>query len=169
MKEMTEETILSILDAITPDTSWYGESSHDEQSLDNLIVLEKMIYQLADQLTDSIDVGLKNRGNGSANSITKLKYNIVRFFFYDYFADAKCAIEEELCGQRIGGSEMTDQEALRVALYCVGKRISELEKTYEANSQGDTKHYQIVHELWNLMQAETALTNMEIDEDEKTE
>lgn len=86
------DAILNILEYITPDTSWYGESNRDRESIQNIGALEDMIIQLSDRLTDGMEVGITNKGNASAEAITRKKYEAVREL-YDYFADVKCAIE----------------------------------------------------------------------------
>lgn len=166
MKEMKEETILSILDAITPDTSWYGESNRDRQTLNNLTTLEDMIYQLYWQLMDNIDVGLVNKGNTSAVSITKMKYFIVKMF-YQVFRDAKRDIEKKMNSY----DEATVSEALLVAVNCMSDRILELNKEDDAilelskeddrnDKDNAQRHQTIINEMDALFRARDTLRDM---------
>lgn len=176
MKEMTERTILDILEAITPDTSWYGESNRDRQTLDNLTTLEDMIYQLYWQLTDNIDVGLVNKGSASAMSVTKAKYFIVKMF-YQVFRDAKRDIEKKMDSY----DETTVSEALLVAINCMSDRILELNKEDDrilelskeddANGKNNAQRHQtLINQMDALFKARGTLRDM-MDteaEDEKT-
>lgn len=167
MKEMKERTILDILEAITPDTSWYGESSHDEKSLDNLTILEDMIYHLYWQLMGDIDVSLVNKGNASAEAITKKKYFIVKMF-YQVFRDAKLNIEKEMNSY----AEATVSEALLAAINCMSDRILELNKEDDANGKDNVQRHQaIINEMDALFRARDTLRDMmDMDtEDEKNE
>lgn len=74
-----KEFILEALKRITPDTSWHGESYADDKSLDNINILEEMIYFLLDELFIDSTVPEGNKGNGSFRAIAKRKQKAIQY------------------------------------------------------------------------------------------
>ena len=80
-----EEFILEVLKRITPDTSWYGESNADNKSIENIDILEEMIYFLLGELFKYSIVPAGNKGNGSFEAIAKRKQKVFNSIKGDYF------------------------------------------------------------------------------------
>jgi len=72
-----KEFVLEALKRLIPDTSWWGESRHDDESIDSIELLEDMFdIMLRELLNDSV-VPAGNRGNGSYESIAKAKQKVI--------------------------------------------------------------------------------------------
>lgn len=82
-----KEFILEVLRRITPDTSWHGETCADDKSLDNMDILEDMIYFLLDELFIDSTVPDGNKGNGSYEAIAKRKQKVINYIKEEYFKE----------------------------------------------------------------------------------
>lgn len=80
-----KEFILEALKRLTPSTYWYGETNADNISIDNIDILEEMIYFLLDELFIYSTVPAGNKGNGSFEAIAKKKQKIISFIKEEYF------------------------------------------------------------------------------------
>lgn len=77
--------ILETLKRITPNTSWHGETNADNISMNNIDILEEMIYFLLDELFNCSLVSEGNKGNGSFEAISRKKQKIIHFIKNEYF------------------------------------------------------------------------------------
>ena len=66
------------LKRILPDTSWYGETYHDNNSVNNIETLEEMAYMILEQLLLNAFVPSGNKGNGSYERIAKEKQKVLK-------------------------------------------------------------------------------------------
>lgn len=80
-----KEFILEALKRLTPNTRWHGETYADDISLDNLDILDEMIYFLLDELFINSIVPDGNKGNYSYEAIARKKQKIISFIKEDYF------------------------------------------------------------------------------------
>lgn len=82
-----EDFILEVLKRITPDTSWYGETNHDNESLKNIYILKDMIIYLLDELLKNSYVTEGNKGNWSFERIAKAKQEALNYLYSEYFEE----------------------------------------------------------------------------------
>lgn len=73
------------LKRILPDTSWYGETHHDDCSVNNIETLELLWEVFKDELLENAFVPEGNRGNGSYEEIAKAKQSLLKLIFSDLF------------------------------------------------------------------------------------
>lgn len=72
-----KEFILEALKRLVPDTSWWGESRHDRESIDNIELLGDMFDIMLRELFIDSDVPEGNKGNASYESIAKAKQEVI--------------------------------------------------------------------------------------------
>ena len=85
-----KEIVLEALNRLIPDTSWWGESSHDSESVKNLDLLSNMIDMMIESLSEYSYVPEGNKGNGSYEEIAKKKREIIKglkTWVDEYFGD----------------------------------------------------------------------------------
>lgn len=128
-----EEFILEVLKRITPDTSWYGETCADNKSIDNIDILEDMIYFLLDELFNCSTVPEGNKGNYSFRAIAKRKQKAIQYIKENWL-DRSITIEEFLNSNvKLAIQCRTEEEAIKL-ITAINK--SDKEKLY--NSIKDT-------------------------------
>lgn len=90
-----KEFIVEALKRLIPDTSWWGECRHDNESIDNIKILDDMFdIMLRELLNDSV-VPAGNRGNGSYESIAKAKQRVIEHI-RDWLPEKEEVEEDEL-------------------------------------------------------------------------
>lgn len=72
-----KEFILEALKRLVPDTSWWGESRHDGESIDNIELLGDMFDIMLNELLRDSYVPEGNKGNASYESIAKAKQMLI--------------------------------------------------------------------------------------------
>ena len=72
-----KEFILEALKRLVPDTSWWGESRHDRESIDNIELLGEMFDIMLNELLQDSYVPEGNKGNASCESIAKAKQTLI--------------------------------------------------------------------------------------------
>lgn len=73
-----KEFVLETLKRIIPDTSWHGETTHDYTSVENIPVVEEMIYMLVEKFMYGANCA--REGNYSAERISKEKGKVIEGF-----------------------------------------------------------------------------------------
>lgn len=86
--------VLEALKRITPDTSWHGETNHDNKSVINIHLLEEMLTYLLDELLKNSYVLEGYKGNWSLEQIAKAKQKALQRLYDIYFYDI-CDAEED--------------------------------------------------------------------------
>lgn len=71
------EFVLEALKRLVPDTSWYGESNHDNESIKNIKLLREMFVIMFKELTRDYRTSLQYKTNASARAIAKEKQKII--------------------------------------------------------------------------------------------
>lgn len=92
-----KEFILEALKRLTPSIYWHGETNADNISIDNIDILEEMIYFLLVELFIDSTVPTGNKGNRSFEAIAKKKQKIISFIKEEYFNEGekdKITLEE---------------------------------------------------------------------------
>jgi len=74
-----EDFILEVIDRILPDTSWHGESNHDDRSIKNIPITEDILAKVLDNIYHNSYVPEGNKGNWSFEEISKKKREIIRY------------------------------------------------------------------------------------------
>lgn len=69
--------VLEALKRLVPDTSWYGESNHDNESVKNIKLLREMFVIMFKELTRDYRTLLQHKTNASARAIAKEKQKII--------------------------------------------------------------------------------------------
>ena len=85
-----KEFCLEALKRLIPDTSWWGESNHDSDSVKNLDLLSNMIDMMIESLSEYSYVLEGNKGNGSYEEIARKKREIIKglkTWVDEYFED----------------------------------------------------------------------------------
>ena len=85
-----KEFVLEALKRLIPDTSWWGESNHDSESVKNLDLLSNMFDVMLESLTEYSYVPEGNKGNGSYEEIARKKRYIIeglKTYCDEYFED----------------------------------------------------------------------------------
>lgn len=72
-----KEFVLEALKRLTPDTSWWGESRHDDESIDNIELLGDMFDIMLRELLNDSYVPEGNKGIASYESIAKAKQKVI--------------------------------------------------------------------------------------------
>lgn len=128
-----EEFILEVLKRITPDTSWHGESHEDNKSIDNIDILEDMIYFLLDELFNCSTVPEGNKGNYSFRAIARQKQRVIQHIKANWL-DRSITLDEFLnTNLKLAIRCRTEEEAIKL-ITAVNK--SDKERLY--NSIKDT-------------------------------
>ena len=73
-----KEFVIEALKRLIPDTSWWGESNHDSESVNNLDLLSNMIDMMIESLSEYSYVPEGNKGNGSYEEIARKKREIIK-------------------------------------------------------------------------------------------
>ena len=85
-----KEFVLEALKRLIPDTSWWGESNHDSESVKNLDLLSNMIDMMIESLSEYSYVPEGNKWNCSYEEIAMKKRYIIKglkTYFDEYFED----------------------------------------------------------------------------------
>lgn len=128
-----KEFILEVLKRITPDTSWHGETYADDKSIENIDILEEMIYLLLDELFICSTVPEGNKGNGSFKAIAKKKQDVIHCI-KESWLDRSITLDEFLnTNVKLAIRCRTEEEAIKL-ITAVNK--SDKERLY--NSIKDT-------------------------------
>ena len=80
--EFTSEAIKRLM----PDTSWYGESTHDRNSVENMDILDVMLEQTLEELFEDSFVPECRGNNDSYQKIAKRKQATLDWIF-EYVMD----------------------------------------------------------------------------------
>ena len=72
-----KEFVLEALKRLVPDTSWWGESRHDDESIDNIKLLGDMFDIMLRELLNDSYVPEGNKGIASYESIAKAKQEVI--------------------------------------------------------------------------------------------
>lgn len=73
-----KEFILECFKRLIPNTRWYGETYHDDESIENLDVLGDALYLMLDELLINIAVARGYANNYSANAISEKKIKLAK-------------------------------------------------------------------------------------------
>lgn len=85
-----DEFTLKALKRLIPDTSWWGETNHDTESVKNLDLLSDMLDMMIDSLAEYSYVPKGNKGNFSYEEIARKKRKIIenlKAYFDEYFEE----------------------------------------------------------------------------------
>jgi uncharacterized protein YaaR (DUF327 family) len=75
-EELTSKQIVGIVKKLVGQTDWWGETNKDNQSLENLKVLDEVIYELVNNICDKF-VDTINAHESSVKSLNQKYFKIL--------------------------------------------------------------------------------------------